>query len=325
MTDEDNRPRKTLTRELILDAEKKQKVFQLPSGITVQVAFLSWGMVQEIEKSIESASVENKERLFTEKVVSWMLRGSDQKNLRAFSEVDQCRLIEIAVEEWGCEEEYEQFADIENSEVRFYRAVQQQEKELARQLSESVSAITANLANAIVPMKNMQMKLASSLKGMLGQFGYASKLGEVIHNLNVRTIEQMGDIYQLQSPILRFAEEISKMQCSSLMPAQTAMLESLGGTISSYQNLMKDILPVERFSALSDSIRYYPTIEMRNTSIIAAHLVDEDTYQPWEDIITPDNEELVSWLGSLETSFPVMLRGAEETIYSHNPDRCRHK
>lgn len=325
MTDEDNESKKPLTRDQILKAEKRQKVFQLPSGMTVQVAFLSWGMVQEIEKSIESASDEDKERIFTEKVISWLLRGSDQKDLRTFSEEDQHRLIEIAVEEWGCDEEYEQFTDIENPEVRFFQAVQQQEKELARQLSESLRATTANLASTMAPLKNVQMELASSLKGMLEQFGGASKLGEVFHNLNARAIEQMGDIYRLQSPILGIAEEITKMQRSLVMPAQNTILESLGGTITSYQNLMRDILPIERFSVLPDAVRYYPTIEMHNTSIVTGHLITANKDQPEEEeIITPDNEELVAWLGSLEPSFPVLLRGAEETIYSHNPDRCRH-
>lgn len=325
MADEDNESEKPLTRDQILNAENRQKVFQLPSGITVQVSFLSWGMVQEIEKSIESAVEEGKERLFTEKVISWILRGNDQKDLWAFSEKDQRRLIEIAVEEWGCEEEYEQFAEIEDPEVRFYQAVQQQERELAKQLSESVRAITTNLASVLAPLKNVQIELASSMKGMLEQVGDVSKFGEVIHNLNARAIEQMGDIYRLQSPILDIAEEIATMQHSLVLPAQSALLESLGGTITSYQNLMKDVLQVERFSVLPDSVRYYPTIEMRNTSIVTGHFISTNKNQPKEEtIITPDNKELVAWLGSLDPSFPILLRGAEETISSQNPDRCRH-
>lgn len=324
MADEDNESKKPLTREQILNTENRQKVFQLPSGITVQVAFLSLGMVQEIEKSIESAVEEGKERLFTEKVISWMLRGSDKKDFQAFSNEDQRRLIEIAVEEWGCEEEYEQFAEIEDPEVRFYQAVQLQERELAKQLSESVRAVTTNLASVLAPLKNVQIELASSMKGMLEQFGDASKFGEVIHNLNARAIEQMGDIYRLQSPILGIVEEIAKMQRPLVLPAQSALLESLGGTITSYQNLMKDVLPVERFSVLPDSVRYYPTIEMRNTSIIAAQLVGEDTYQPKEDIITPDQAELLNWLKKLDPSFSNMLLGAEQAIYSKNPDHLRH-
>jgi len=126
MTDEDNESKKILTRVQILNTENRQKVFQLPSGITVRVAFISWGMFREIKKTVESVADEDKERVFTEKVISWMLRGRDQKDFQAFSNEDQHQLIEIAVEEWGCEEEYERFAEIENPEVRFYQAVQQQ-------------------------------------------------------------------------------------------------------------------------------------------------------------------------------------------------------
>lgn len=322
--DEDNKSKKILTREQILNTEDRQKMFQLPSGITVQVAFLSWGNVREIEKSIECAVDEGKERIFTEKIISWILRGNDQKDLCAYSEKDQRRLIEIAVEEWGCEDEYEQFAEIENPEVRFYQAVKQQERELVKQLSESVRTITTNLASAMAPLNNVQMELASSMRGMLAQFGDVSKFGEVIHNLNARAIEQMGDIYRLQSPILGIAEEIAKMQRLLVLPAQSVLLESLGGTITSYQNLMRDVLPVERFSVLPDSVRYYPTIEMRNTSIITAQLVGEDNFQPREDIITPDHAELLGWLKNLDPSFSNMLLGAEQAINSKNPDHLRH-
>ena len=116
-------------------------------------------MFREIKKIVESVSDGDKERVFTEKIISWMLRGSDQKDFQAFSSEDQRRLIEIAVEEWGCEEEYEQFAEIEDPEVRFYQAVQQQERELAKQLSESARAIATNLAS-VRPLKNVQMEFS---------------------------------------------------------------------------------------------------------------------------------------------------------------------
>ena len=324
MPNETDEPKKTLTRDEILNTETPSKVHDLPSGQVVTVKYLAVFMVREIRKSSESTTEGNIERIFTEKVIKWMLRENDQKDLDSFSEEDQQQLIKIAVEEWGCEDEYEQFRDIENPEVRFYQAVKQQERELAKQLSESVRAITTNLGSAMAPMKNVQMELSSSMKGMLEQFGSVSKLGEVFQNLNARAIEQIGDIYRLQSPILGIAEEIATMQRSLVLPAQSNLLESLGGTIASYQNLMKDVLPVERFSVLPDSVRYYPTIEMRNTSIIAAQLVGEDTCQPQEDIITPDHVELLAWLESLDPSFSNMLLGAEQAIYSQNPDHLRH-
>ncbi|MFZ6019432.1 MAG: hypothetical protein ACOYXO_07450, partial [Chloroflexota bacterium] len=96
MTDEDNQRKKPLTRDQILNAETGPKVHQLPSGLTIRVAFISWGMFREIKKIVESVSDGDKERVFTEKVISWMLRGSDQKDFQAFSSEDQRRLIEIA-------------------------------------------------------------------------------------------------------------------------------------------------------------------------------------------------------------------------------------
>jgi hypothetical protein len=102
MTDEDNEAKKPLTRDQILKANNGSKVYQLPSGKTVHAAFLSWGMVQQIERSVESAAAEDKEHLFAQKVVEWMLRMSDRKDYQAFSSEDQRRLIEIAMEEWGC-------------------------------------------------------------------------------------------------------------------------------------------------------------------------------------------------------------------------------
>lgn len=321
---ESNGSKKPLTKDQILKVEEGQKVFQLPSGMAVQVAFLSWNMAQEIEESIELEADEDKERIFTEKVISWILRESDQKDLWAFSIEDQSRLVEIAAEEWGCKEEYQRFVDIKNSEVRFYQAARQKEKEISMQLFESARAITETLVSSIAPLINIQIDLASSLCGLQDHLGEARKLDGFFDCLNERTIEQMEDIYRLQSPILGIAEEITKMQCSSVISDQSSFLTGLGDTITSYQNLMKDILPIERFSVLLDTERYYPTIEMHNTSIVTGDLITADNDQPEEEIITPDNVDLVTWLGSLDPSFPVMLRGAEGTIYSHNSDRCRH-
>lgn len=325
MMDKDNESKKPLTRDQILKAEKRQKVFQLPSGMTVQVAFLSWGMVQEIEKSLDSETDEDKGRIFTEKVISWILRESDQKDLQTFSVEDQRRLIEIAVEEWGCEDEYEQFADIENPEVRFYQAVQQQDLELFKKLSESLRPTTEKMTSTLVPLKYVQMEYVSLLKGFLEQLDGASKLGDVFQNLNSRAIDQMVDIYQLQSPILGIAEKITNITRSLVEPAQSIMLESLGGTITSYQNLMKEVLPVEKFLALPDSIRYYPTIETHNISIVTGSLINSETFpQEVFEVIVPDETKLSGWLTTLDPSLPNMIQGAKLVIYDQNPDRCRH-
>jgi|GEM_PF-2923531 hypothetical protein len=323
MTNVDNEAKKPLTRERILKENNGSKVYQLPSGKTVHAAFLSLGMVQEIERSVQAVE-EDKEHLFAQKVVEWMLRKSDPKDCQAFSSEDQRRLIEIAVEELGCENEYEQFIDVNDPEVRFYLAVRLQEKELAEQLSEFTRTISANLINAIAPLRDLQIEIASSITGMLEQFSKVNGFNKITYNLDARVLKQLGDITRFQSPILSIAEEIVKIQSSSIASTHNTLLESLGGMITSYQNLMKDILPVERFAALPDSVRYFPTIEMHNASIVAAHIVEGTIFEPQKEIIAPEIDELLGWLESLDASFPNMLRGAEQTICSQNPDHCRH-
>ena len=317
MTEEDNQSKEILTRDQILKVNDDSTEYQLPSGNSVDVAFLSWRIIQEIEKSIEPAPDEDKGHFFTRKVVEWMLRKSDQKDYQEFSNEDQRRLVEIAVEKWGCEDEYEQLTELNDPEVRFYNAVQLQENELVRQLSESVRAVSVNLASALAPLQNIEIEPASLVKGMQGLLSEFSRQ-------NARVLEQMGNITRFQPPILSFAKEMAKTLSSAGFSENRALLESVSGTISSYKNLMQDILPVERFAVLPDSVRYFPTIEMRNTSIVAAHFVEETTYEPQEDIITPEKTDLLEWLDSLDPTFPSMLHGAEQTIDSQNPDRCRH-
>ena len=324
MLNETNEPKKTLTRDEILKTETPPKVYELPSGQSVSVKYLAFFMVREIHKSCESTNEGDIERIFTEKVIKWMLRENDQKDFRSFSEEDQRRLIEIAVEEWGCEEEYDSLGALENPEIRYYQAVSNQEKELARQLSESLRTMTASLANAMSPLKTIQGEMASSLKGLLDQFSVSTQLSDVFNKINLRAIDQIRDISALTTPIIGIAGEIAAIQSSMFLPFERNLLENVGGTISIYQNLMRNILPVERFAVLPDSVRYYPTIEMHNTSIVARRLITKNINLQDDEIITPDDNALLVWLESLDSSFPKMLQGAQQTIFSLNPDHCRH-
>lgn len=324
MTEDANEKKKPLTRDQILKAENEPKVYQIPSGKMVRFAFLSLNMALEIEESVEVATEGEKERVFIDKVFGLMLRANEQIDFRAFSEEDRHRLIEIAVEEWGCEEEYEQFAEIVDLELRFYEAVQLQEKEHGSHLSESMRAISVSLASAVAPFKGIQDQLASSLLVMGEKFNEVSKPGEAFNWVNARALEQMGEIYQFQSPILGITEALTKLQHSLVIPDQKVLLESMSGTLIIYQKLMRDVIPIEKFAILPDAVRYYPTLEVRNTSIVTAHLVNEEIDQLQVGIITPDKNELIAWLETLDTAFPNMLLGAEQTIHSQNPDHCRH-
>jgi hypothetical protein len=324
MLNDTDEPKITLTRDEILKTETPPKVYVLPSGQSVSVKYLAFFLVREIYKSCESTTEGDFERMFTEKVIKWMLRENDHKDFSSFCEEDQQRLIEIAVEEWGCEVEYHSLSAIENPEIRFYQAVNNQEKELARQLSESLRTMTASLANVMFPLTTIQGDLASSLKGLLDQFSVSFHVSDVFNKLNLRVIDKIRDISALTPPIIGIAGEIAAIQDSMFLPFEKILLENVSGTLSIYQNLMRNTLPIARFSVLPDSVRYYPTIEMHNTSIVTGRLMKEDFNKQDYEIITPNDDELLAWLGSLDPSFPKMIKGAQQTIFSRNPDHCRH-
>jgi hypothetical protein len=322
--DQPGEMKKILTRDEILEADIPSKVYELPSGKVVIVKYLTFFLVMDIHKNIESSTESNIERIFTEKVIQWMLRENDQKDFNSFSEEDQKRLIEIAVEEWGCEEEFESLTEIENPEIRFFQAVSLQEKELARKLSESLGRLTANIASSISPLKTIQDEVASSLQGILDQLSVTAQVAEAFKDINVRVMDQIREIGTLSVPIANLAGSIEAIGSPLRMPYESMLLREVGETISSYQNLMKDVLPFERFTVLPDAIRYYPTIEMHNTSVIVGQLLMGDDYEVEEEVIAPDTDELSTWLGMLDPSFPTMLEGANQAIFSLNPDRCRH-
>ena len=71
-----------------------------------------------------------------------MLLENDQRELSSFSLEDQERLIEIAAEEWGCIEEYDELFDLRSPEKRFYQAVKEKEKTFNRQLSQVIEKIS---------------------------------------------------------------------------------------------------------------------------------------------------------------------------------------
>lgn len=316
--------KKILTRDEILKANIPSKVYDLPSGKVVRVKYLSFFLVKEIHKNVESAPEGKTERIFTEQVIRWMLRENDQIDLDSFSEDDQKRLIEIAVEEWGCEEVYESLVEIENPEVRFFQAVSLQEKELTRKLSESLGSLTANLASSISPINIFQDEMVSLLQKTINQFNVAAQVNEAFTGINNRVMDQLSEIGTLSVSIANLAGSIDVTRSLIRLPYENTFLAGLGGTLSSYQNLMKDVLPIERFLVLPDVIRYYPTIEMHNTSVVVGQLLNGDNYEDENKVIVPDNDELSTWLANLDQSFPTMLQGANQAIYSPNPDRCRH-
>lgn len=329
MTDEDKESKIPLKREQILKTEKRAKVFQLPSGITVQVSFLSLGMVHEIEKSVESAVDEGKERVFTEKVISWMLRGSDQKDLWTFSEKDQHRLIEIAVGEWECEEEYETLGRIDSPEVQFYQAVQLKNQQLMTQFAQLARTISISIPPIptlfSVPWQENYLSACNMLIRSI-QIDLAAPLQEFSRQIDQNMMNQFREIGIISISISKMVSSLEVVRDQIMTRYEANLLSSFGEALTSYQGLMAEVSPLTTFSALPEVVRYFPAVEMRNTSLAINRVFNLEPVQPSDEVsIEISHEgELILWLGDLDAAFPDMLIGAEQSAYSENVDRCRH-
>jgi hypothetical protein len=254
-----------------------------------------------------------------------MLRDNEEQDISEFTVEDQRQLIEIAAEEWGCKDEYNKLSYIEIPEQRFYRVVCEQEKEIFRQLSEGIGRLTENWAASISPMITLQEEIAAPLKVLLKQFNIADQVREAFSGINLRMIDQLREISALSVPVIDLSRSIETIGNVLKLPYENDLIASLNGTISSYQNLMRNVLPIEKFAVLPDAIRYYPTIEMHNTAVVTGRLImGGDFKYEAEEVITPDTDQVLAWLRDLDPFFPTMLEGARQSIYSQNPDRCRH-
>lgn len=318
------RPKKMSDREEIIQTKKQPKINKLPSGKVVKVNYLAFFLVREIYKSSESTVGCNKERIFAEKVIKWMLRDNKQQDLNSFSAEDQCRLIEIAVEEWGCVEEYKALGGFQSPEIRFFQAVNLQYKKLVQQLTESFKPIIASIPVFVTPLVEIKHELTSSLKGILDQCDLAAQINDTFGKMNFRAIEQFKDINNLVTPIIGLSDVLALIHNSLTLPYQNILLTNFAETLSSYQTLMKNVLPIERFSILPETERYYPTIEMHNTAIVTERLINNTESNSGDVIILPNIAELVDWLRGLNPTYEKLLQGAKEAIYSENPDHCRH-
>lgn len=318
---------KPLSREEILDHEETLKSIQLPSGINVQVNYLAYFLVLKIQESIDSDSDKNKEKRFSQSVVRLLLRDNDIQDLNSFTEDDQKWLIEIAAEEWGCKEEYDQLIDIDLPEERLYQAVKDKSQKFSRQLSESLRQLTSRVLGPQIASFNWLGEYQNSLQIMMDQMGKVAtaQISDVLGGLDISVFDQFSHIGQMIGPITQFADEMEAIRKATILPYEESLAESLGELFTSYHALMKESVSFNNFTSYPKVVRYYPTVEMHNTSVIAGRLFESKYDEVWEDeIITPESDDLVAWLNRLDDSFPIMIEGAKQAIFSRNPDRCRH-
>jgi len=237
--------KKYLSREEILNAEEPLKTIQLPSGTAVQVKYLAFFLVQEIQNSIESDSDELKERRFAETVVKFMLRENDIQELNAFSENDQEKLIEIAAHEFGCKNEYdEQPLDLA-AEIRFFQAAIISRDKFHSQISEIISSAISIQQDS---MQKWFSEYSVNLKGLLEETRISSSISKMLQGFNRNLLDQFRDIGQQSFQITKLVEDISKPRFDVGLLLGESLSSSIKGMLDSYHSLMKDIVSIENFS-----------------------------------------------------------------------------
>jgi len=314
----------TLSREDILNYEEPPNQVQLPSGVIVTIKYLAYFLVLKILEAVNDE--ENKETVFADRVVKLLLRENDQQDLYSFSREDQVKLIEIACKEWGCKEEFDKLPSSLKAEVRFYEAVIERNNRFQHEMNERMKQFTSIVSKAVIPRLDWFDDYQKSLNAITAQFAMPlkSQLSETISKINQDTFDQFSKLSQHAVQIARIDELIKSFSTAIKIPYEESLMTSVGEALTNYRSVMDNLVSFDQFRVLPEIERYYPTIEMRNLAIAANVTLARDELVVIDEVITPESDELTGWLGDLDPAFLDMLQGAERTITSQNPDRCRH-
>ena len=332
VNDEQQNP---LTREIILKLKEQPSKYTLPSGTNIKVSILSYKMSVNIRNRFSDLDNQKSGCKFVYKVIEELLRDNRLKKLDDYSTEDQNFLIELASTKWGCKDEYEQLEEISDLEIRFCKAVQLMEnnraelfKRVLTPYEDQYSATIANMALGLskfnTPLRDIQLNIGATLASIAERIKIPESMTSILYNFGQSTIEKFGDIYEMTSPIIQFSEQLENIQKTISLSNEQSIIDSLEKTMKSYQAILADAMPIQKFATLPDEVRFFPTIEMHNTSIIGSSFIEDNYDLSNKEIITPTKVEIMDWLDSIHSELSKMLLGAEETIYSENPDHCRH-
>lgn len=314
----------TLSRDDILDYEDPPRQIQLPSGVIVIIKYLPYFLVLDILVAV--VEEKEKELIFSEKVINCLLRENDERDINSFSREDQVRLIEVAANEWGCKQEYDNLPDSLRAEERLYKATFERNKRFQAEMVERMKAVTSILGNVTLPRFDWLTDYKNNLGIITAQMNSPvhSQLIENINKINQDTFEQFSKLGQHIIQISGIDALLRSVNSALSIAYEQSLITVVEDALSNYRSVMDNLVSFDQFRIMPEVERYYPSVEMRNLSIAAnVALGRDDLLVPGEVIISGGNE-LTSWLGDLDASFLDMLQGAEQTIRSQNPDRCRH-
>lgn len=324
-SDKKSKKENFLTREEILSYEEPAKTVQLPSGRKARIKYISIGMILDVMEVDQKYEPDQMALKVTENAVRFMLRKNDQKELKQFSESDRHFLVELASEQWGCNEEYRNLSATESIYERFYKAVREKEQKLLDQITKSLEPLTKNITSQFATSfkwldlyQSNLTKITIPRKLTERNFKFASDLAK---SISYPVLDQFTSIGDLASTMTRIVEELYKPH---QLLISNSLLETTQNTFDSFNELIQNFVSFETFAQLPEVIRYYPSLEIHNTSLVIEHMLEDDYEDAAEEILIPDEENLLAWLDGIDPALGRMLQGAKQTIFSDNSDKFRH-
>jgi hypothetical protein len=346
--------KKIATRESILNADIAPKSKTLPSGKTVLVQSISIGMVESFYSRREKYKTDkNPGFAFTSDVIGFMLEENSEKNFADFDGQDQIELINLAVANWGCKKEFDEFQDIISITERFHLAAIKNIENMYESIRKSITSIQVSLAPTLEIANSLNTFVSSQISPISDALNFSNIISDELRRTINHLVESQArlpfpDIGQiipkaqfeipdfsnfvsddLKNSVNQLIEkvrlplpEISQIVPRSLLEYNNDLLSSIYNIIPSYQNLLSNF---RNSIETPSTYTIYPIIEMNNLSIATGNIItgDDDSFNP-NRIIESDADEINLWLTGINPQLSNMLEGARDSLSSDNHDRSRH-
>lgn len=269
---------------------------------------------------------ESSAKEFVDSVLVLLLQEEKVIGIESLSKPDREHLAEVAAENLGCIDQYHEMPETCSPGRRLHKAVEEGWKETFSRVADAISHIRKNV-------------LSSSQTHLIGVGNIQSSLGKVIEGINRNTAKQIGDMMggidkitakqyeqmsQLTIPVKKLADNLASI--NMLQPRLDLagdVVESLSSMMASYQSLITETIHPNVFTGLDSVVRYYPSVEMHNTSSFANEIYFAEEAEVPPRIIIKDDQEIIKWLWRVDENLPKLLEGARGAIGSQNVDQAR--
>ena len=320
----DNRKR-LASRELILGAGEQPKNVMLPTQTLVAIKYFSLKSIVDILSNVMNLANEERGIEFSNQAIAFMLRENGKKDLKSFSSEDQAKLIEIAVDEWGCEKEYKELETIPSLHSRFFEAAKLHENNLEQDFAQSIMSIDTNMSKQVLEsfnwMEDYQKRISEllsfpTIQIPIPQFQITNA---ALGLYSIPDLHQYLGLGQLNNSIAKLADQVIH---TFQVLQDDFSLDLTQQMLSTYRPLMASISLPDAFAQLPKVLRLYPPIEMNNSLVLDSYIQKDETAGELVELVPTD--DLSAWLAGYDPDFLNMVNGARQAVFSDNPDKIRH-